>query len=189
MSEIPSTVAVIEKLRCNSHLGKHSHFEASKSGRNYHVWVGLPIVIINILLGSLLFALMKETLPEWSKWVGGIAALIAAMLGAIQTFFDYKSNYEGHRSVGNGYLSIARECERLIALYFDKCLELQALSEQIHGLNERYEKVNADAEKFPIKDQHFQKALRIQNAKASNEPSLVQRKMSEMENAANKLIQ
>lgn len=175
LSTIPHTVEVIEKLRWNSHLGKHSHFEASKRGRDYHVFVGLPVVVINVLLGSLLFALVKETMPDWSKWAGGVLALIAAVLGAVQTFFNFKANYEGHRSVGNQYLSIARECERLLALHFDGKLPLDHLSEQIHKLNERYEKVNADAEKYMVKDEDYQKALKTQNEKAEKEPSLVQK--------------
>lgn len=185
MQTIPYTVEVIEKLRWNSHLGKHSHFEASKRGRDYHVFVGLPIVIINVLLGSLLFALVRESMPDWSKWLGGILALVAAVLGAVQTFFNFKSNYEGHRSVGNQYLSIARECERLLALHFDGKLTLDHLSEQIQKLNEHYEKVNADAEKFIITEKDYQKALKTQNNKAEKEPSLVQRVAKQLAIAAN----
>ncbi len=189
MNKIPYTIEVIEKLRWNAHLGKFSHFEASKSGRNYHVWVGLPIVVINILLGSLLFALMKDTLPDWSKWVGGVFSLIAAMLGGIQTFFDFKGNYEGHRSMANQYLAIARECERIIALYFDGKLRLDELSDNIQVLNERYQKVNLEAEKYLIKDKDYKEALAKQNAKASKDPSLVQLKKDEIKKPNNKALQ
>lgn len=181
--KIPHTVEIIDKLRSNAHIGKHSHFEASKRGRHFHVVVGLPIVVINVLLGSLLFALVKDTLPDWSKWVGGIFSLVAAMLGAMQTFFNFKGDYEGHRSVGNQYLSIARECERLLAFYFDGNITLKQLCEKVDSLNERYQKVNAEAEKFMVKDKDYQKALATQNEKMKNEPSLVQRVLSGMAQA------
>jgi len=175
MFQIPYTVEVIEKLRSNAHLGKHSHFEASKRGRHYHVWAGLPIVIINVLLGSLLFALLKENLPDWSKWGGGFLSLAAAVLGAVQTFFNFKTEYEGHRSVANQYLAIARECERLLAIYCDGKYSLDDLSEKIAVLNDRYQKINAEAEKYPIKDEDYRVALQVRKEKAMGESTIVQR--------------
>lgn len=58
MESIPYTVDVIEKLRWNSHLGKHSHFYASQEGRSLHIWCGIPVVGINLILGSVFFAFL-----------------------------------------------------------------------------------------------------------------------------------
>jgi hypothetical protein len=174
MENIAYTVKIIDKLRWNAHLQKHSHFEESKGARTRHVWIGIPNIIINVVIGSLLFTLIKAELPEFMKWIGAILALVAAVLGAMQTFFDFKANYEGHRSVGNQYLSIERECERLLALYFDEKLTLDHLSEQTRVLNERYEKVNAEAEKYIVGETAYKVALRTRNAKAETELSIVQ---------------
>jgi len=175
MSSIPYTVEVIEKLRWNSHLSKHSHFFASHQGRNSHVLCGVPVVIINLLLGSVFFALASTTLPEWSKWIGAILALIAAGLGGIQTFFNFRDGYEGHREIANEYLGIARECERLIALYFDELLNLENLSQNIESLNTQYSSINQRAEDYSVSKQAYQQALAIQQKKSEDEPSLVQK--------------
>jgi hypothetical protein len=161
---------VIEKLRKNCHLSKHTHFEAAKRGRNLHVAVGMPVVIINVLVGSLLFALIKADVPNIGKWIGGVLALAAAVLSAVQTFFNFKEGYEGHRSVANQYLAIARECERLIALFLDGQIALDSLSNHVQDLNVKYAKVNAEAEKYMTTDADYEKAKEIRAAK-DQEPS------------------
>ncbi|WP_444900104.1 SLATT domain-containing protein [Microbulbifer sp. VAAC004] len=175
MSTIPNTVAVLDKLRWNAHLCKHSHFRASMKGRNQHVLCGVPIVVVNLFLGSLFFSLINAELPDWTKWSGAALALLAALLGGVQTFFNFKKNYEGHRQVGNEYLAIARECERLIALYFDRILDLEHLSNKISELNTRYSEINQRAEEFIVSDKVYRQAMQIQSQKASKEPSLVER--------------
>ncbi|MFA0811823.1 SLATT domain-containing protein [Microbulbifer epialgicus] len=175
MSSIPNTVEVLDKLRWNAHLCKHSHFRASMKGRNLHVLCGVPIVVVNLFLGSLFFSLINAELPDWTKWTGAALALMAALLGGIQTFFNFKKNYEGHRQVGNEYLAIARECERLIALYFDRILDLEHLSNKVSELNTRYSEINQRAEEFIVSDKVYRQAMQIQNQKASREPSLVER--------------
>lgn len=174
MSAIPNTVEVLEKLRWNAHLCKHSHFRASMKGRNLHVLCGVPIVVINLFLGSLFFSLINTELPDWTKWAGAALALLTALLGGVQTFFNFKKNYEGHREVGNEYLAVARECERLIALYFDGILDLAHLSDKIAELNSRYSDVNQRAEEYIVADKVYREALQVQNQKAEREPSLVE---------------
>ncbi|BBM02381.1 DUF4231 domain-containing protein [Microbulbifer sp. GL-2] len=183
MSAIPNTVEVLDKLRWNAHLCKHSHFRASMKGRNLHVLCGVPIVVVNLFLGSLFFSLINAELPDWTKWSGAALALVAALLGGVQTFFNFKKNYEGHRQVGNEYLAIARECERLIALYFDRILDLEHLSNKVSELNTRYSEINQRAEEFIVSDKVYRQAMQIQNQKASREPSLVER-MRNLQKAA-----
>lgn len=126
MNQVPYTVEVLDKLRWNAHLGKHKHFEAGSRGRRYHVWYGVPIVLINVVLGSVLFAFLGDdkAFPQWAKWSGAFLSLVAAAFGGIQTYFNFEKQYMEHRAVGNEYLGVARECERLLALYFDELIQL-----------------------------------------------------------------
>lgn len=86
-----------------------------------------------------------------------------------------KKSYEGHREIGNEYLAIARECERLIALYFDKILNLEHLSNEIGSLNAQYSSINQRAEEYVVTEKDYKKALEAQNEKAAKEPSLVKK--------------
>lgn len=181
MNTVPHTIFVVDKIRSNAHLNKHSHFEEAKSGRSLHVIVGIPIVVINVLLGSILFALVKTALPEEMKWTGAILAVVAAVLGAIQTFFNFKSGYEGHQSVASQYLSIAKECERIIALYFDGILKLADVAKQVEVLNGRYEKVSAEAAKFGVSPSNFKKAKSVEDKKREAQKSVLQEAQGRLE--------
>jgi hypothetical protein len=175
VDKIPNTIDVIDKLRWNAHLGKHSHFFASKRGRHLHILYGVPIVLINFLLGSFLFTALGNELPKEIYWVGAMLAFIAAALGGVQTFFDFKKDYQGHRRIGNEYLSIAREAEGIIATYFDDLMELHQLTAEIASLNKRYSEINQMAEDFLVPDSAYRRALAVQTRKADKEPSLVER--------------
>lgn len=177
MTSVPYTVEVLDKLRWNAHLGKHKHFEAGNRGRRHHVTFGVPVVLINIALGSVLFAFLGEddVFPQWAKWGGAAFTLLAAGLGAIQTFFNFEKQYMEHRAVGNEYLGIARECERLLALFFDGLLPLQELSQNIERINVEYAKVNARSEGLTVSPKEYKAALATQEKKKSKETSLLQR--------------
>lgn len=205
---IPNTIEVIEKLRWNAHLNKHIHFNASKRDRKLHVWVGVPVVIITVILSVFLTVssdrslsatefqsrnsvssesrepytkqIRKKHFPIWVEWVGAVLALIAAVLGGIQTFFNFQKEYEGHRQIGNQYLSIAKECERLISAYFDQLIELSVLAEKLEILNSKYTEVNSRAECLNVSDKDYKRAEKFQNRKAIKEPSLVERKRANM---------
>jgi len=166
MNSTPNTLVLLEKLRKNSHLGKHKHFAAADRCRQYNIYLGIPVVIINVLLGSLLFANLSEQVPTPMKWIGAFLALIAAVLSGVQTFLNFQKSFEAHRRVANQYLAIARECERLIALFQDNLIQLPDLSKKVEEVNEKYNKTNSEAEAFPTNNLDLQKALKIEKAKA-----------------------
>lgn len=177
MASIPYTVEVLDKLRWNAHLGKHKHFETGNRGRTHHVTFGVPVVLINILLGSVLFAFLGDegAFPQWGKWGGAVLTIVAACLGAIQTFFNFEKQYLEHRAVANEYLGIARECERLLALFFDGLLPLQDLSTNIERINVEYAKVNARSEGLTVPTKDYKAALAVQQKKKTEEKSLLER--------------
>lgn len=185
MTNIPYTVEVLDKLRWNAHLGKHKHFEAGNRGRRHHVAFGTPVVLINIALGSVLFAFLGEdaVFPQWGKWCGAALTLLAAGLGAVQTFFNFEKQYMEHRAVANEYLGIARECERILALHFDGLLSLQQLSENIERINIEYAKVNARSEGLTVSAKDYKAALSMQQQKKSDQTSLLQRYSQSSSNA------
>ncbi len=117
--------------------------------------------------------------PAWAEWVGAFLALFAAALSGIQTFFNFQKEYEGHRQIGNQYLSVAKGCERLIAFYFDGMLELADLPPKLEVLDTKYQDVNSQAETFNVTDKDYEKAKLFQERKDSNEPSLFQCKLME----------
>ena len=163
-----SVLTLVERLRENAQLGKHGHFYASLRGRNLHVLCGVPAVVINLLLGSVFFTLLQAELPDWGKWLAALLALLAAALGGIQTFFDFKKTSAGHREVGNDYLGLARECERLLALHADGLLNLEALASELPRLNAEYADINERAESFIVSTREYDLARARLKQRAAN---------------------
>lgn len=153
-----SVLTLVERLRENAQLGKHGHFYASLRRRNLHVSCGVPVVVINLLLGSVFFALLQAELPDWGKWLAALLALVAAALGGIQTFFDFKKTCAAHREVGNDYLQLARECERLLALHADGLLSLEALASELPRLNAEYADINERAQDYIVSAREYEQA-------------------------------
>jgi hypothetical protein len=165
MPPISNTLKSLEKLRENSHLGKHKHFAAADRCRHYNTYLGIPVIITNVLLGSLLFVTLSEQIPKPMKWIGAFLALIAAILSSLQTFFNFQKSFESHRRIANQYLDVARKCEHLIASFQDNLIDLSELSQGMEDLNVVYNKVNNIAEAFPTNNFDLHKARKIQQTK------------------------
>ncbi|HEY5808305.1 MAG TPA: SLATT domain-containing protein [Povalibacter sp.] len=161
MTSHPQTIEVLDTLRKNSHVGKHRHFSASERTNLLHIWFGIPGVVISVVLGSTFFVLITKEIPIEAKWAGAVAALVAAVLSAIQTFFNFQKASESHRTVANQYLSIQRECERLLASYCDGLATVEAVSGKLVELNARYEEVTKAAEGLRTKKRDYDYALRL----------------------------
>jgi hypothetical protein len=163
MSQHPHTLEVLDSLRKNSYLGKHRHFSASSRTNRLHIWFGMPGVIISVVLGSTFFVLISKEIPVEAKWAAAFAGLVGAVLGAVQTFFNFQKISESHRTVANQYLGIQRDCEQLIASYCDRLIALQPLAEKLSELNLRYQEVNKAAEALRTNERDY--AYALQNLK------------------------
>jgi len=75
MSEAKSIIKKVKELRVDVLYGKKKHFNAADRKQQWNIRLGLPVVLINIIVGSLLFAILSDEVPDWSKWVGAFLAL------------------------------------------------------------------------------------------------------------------
>ena len=173
MNNNPHTLDVLEKLRKNSHIAKHSHFTASKRSKKGHAIVGLSIILINLTLGSVFTYQLFDNSSlsdNYDKLFVALVALISACLGAVQTFFNFQKKSETHRALANRYLTVARECERIIASYRDGNTNLKEVDNHTKMLNKEYDKINIDAEAFPTSDRDFQRSMEIHHEKIRGNP-------------------
>ena len=99
----------IKKIKVDALYGKKKHFNAADRKEKYHYWIGVPLVIINILAGSILFYVLTDGVDNWVKYIPLVLALIAALLSGFQTFLNLQKKIEGHRRVGNKYLAIMKK--------------------------------------------------------------------------------
>jgi hypothetical protein len=158
-SRDPAVLDRVEELCRNCNLGKYRHFNASSRAKRLNDYLGLPVVAINIILGSVFFIALSQDLPSITKWAGGFLGLAAALIGGISTFFNFGKLFEGHRSIANKYINLAAKCEISIARYRDNLIDLEGLDKLLQDLQESYSEISEESKAFPTSERDFKVAL------------------------------
>jgi hypothetical protein len=158
MEKNKATIRDLHILYRNSHMSKSRHFASSMRQKSLNNSLTFLIVIINILLGSVFFALLSMEIPNYTKWMSACLALFAAFGSGAINSFNFSKQFEGHRSIANRYLEFGRQCELLLSKYYDGLISLELLSEQLPSLHEKYHKINVDAEILPTSNADYKKA-------------------------------
>jgi uncharacterized membrane protein len=150
----------IEQLKVDALYGKKKHFNAADRKRRARLWLNIPVVIINAVLGSLLMSILEESSPDVFKWLAATLAIVAAVLSAISIFLDLAKQVEGHRRVGNKYIAVAKQCQRLLAYQADGLISDSEMVKRLENLAESNDEANREAEAFHTNASDFKKAQR-----------------------------
>src|SRR5690606_39394766 len=95
-----------------SKRGRSKHFSASDRQKKYHNLCRIPAICVNVCIGTVLIAfLTSEYNYTILSSVAACLSFLRAVLGAVPTFFNFSKNSEGHRSIGNRYLEVSRNCK------------------------------------------------------------------------------
>lgn len=151
----------IKRIRAEARIGKKKHFNAADRKDRVHTNLGWPVVLINVLLGSLLFTLLTRDGSQTAdcfKWAGALLAFLGAALAALQTYFDYATVAAGHRSVAQAYLSLMRECRRVLATLAVAPEAADDLAEMVSSLSRRYDEITEQAQGYPTSAKDYQRA-------------------------------
>ena len=145
-----NTLQRIRELRVDALYEKKKHYNAADRKAKYNLWFGIPNLVANVIVSSVLFALLayRGSFAPIMIWIGAILSLITGILGGLQTFFKYPKVVEGHRAIASRFLAIAKECRRIEAYILDEQMDPQALHEQLERLGRTYDDVVKDATPF-----------------------------------------
>jgi len=152
------TEMAIKKLSVNAVYEKKKHYNAADRILRYHFWLGFPSVVISIVLGTSLIGGLATQWPECSKWFGAILAAIVAVLTGLQTFFNFTPKAEQHRKIASRYLSVGKECDRILAYHKDGAISPNILREQFEATVKQYTTICEDSGSFPTKYCDYKKA-------------------------------
>jgi hypothetical protein len=96
-----------------AHYLSADHFGARK------YWLGIPAVGLSTLVGTSVFATLRNHSGDhsgpWLQIAIGLASVAAALLASLQTFLGYSERAEKHRIAGAKYGALGRELEVLRA--------------------------------------------------------------------------
>ena len=148
----------IKRVKVDCLYGKKKHFNAADRVESYHYWIGVPLTIINIVTGTVLFFIFTDDTQSSLKLLPIILAFIAALLSGFQTYFNFNKKVEGHRRIGNRYLSVYKSCDRLQAYISDNQIENGDIIQRLENIAKEIDDINKEAEQFPTSKKDYELA-------------------------------
>lgn len=89
-----------------------SHYEMANIYAGREKKLGIPVIIINAIVGTAAFAAISaEVIGTHEKIAVGLLSIIASVLASLQTFFNYNEKSERHRAAGAKYGIVRRKIE------------------------------------------------------------------------------
>lgn len=153
-----NTTDKLRRIKVDALYGKKKHFNAAERNEKKHYWIGIPLVVINILTGSILFYVITDGATNWVKYVPLVLALISALLSGFQTYLNLQKRVEGHRRVGNKYLAIMKKCDRLQGYIADNVIANDEIISMIENIANEIEAINIEAETYPTSNSDYELA-------------------------------
>ena len=90
-----------KRIEENCQYTAKGHFEAAQFWANFHLWIGIPAVVLAGIAGAAAFAKFDQ-----NNIFAGILSLIVVVLTSITTFLNPKDRSGSHLSAGNNYDSL-----------------------------------------------------------------------------------
>jgi hypothetical protein len=92
-----------------------AHGMAADRAMIYHYLIGIPSVILSTLVGTAAFASITEAgrSVSWIAIVAGTFSAMAAVLTALQTFFNFPQRAEKHAEAAARFSRVVSRFERL----------------------------------------------------------------------------
>lgn len=149
------TIEKLKKLRVDALLGKKKHFNASDRKSKYNIRIGIPLITINLFTSSVIAFLISNSGSLFLKYIIMCLSFIGGLLAIYQTFFGFQKQIEGHRNLGNRYLSIVKDIELTIALYEDKKMSEDEFVVRAFEINKNNELANKESELYPTNSKDF----------------------------------
>jgi hypothetical protein len=162
---LPLTIHNLAELLRTAELGMYRHYASARRSRRFQRGVSTFQIVVNVALGSAFLYAIGEELPAFAKWTGATLALLAAALGALESYFGFGESFERHHRVADEYRSIARECERIRTLFDDKLTDLSGVALHLSDLHKRYDRVTRGANDLLTRQADYREAVSKQAAR------------------------
>jgi hypothetical protein len=106
--------ALLEDWRRRVYAAQSAHYASADRFRMLNYIVGVPAVIFSSVVGTALFAGLEKDSPR--TWLIASASILAAVLGALQTFLRFAERATLHATAADWYSAIRRDIEEILHL-------------------------------------------------------------------------
>jgi hypothetical protein len=159
-----ATEEKLKRFKIDCLYGKKKHFNAADRKDSYHYWIGIPLIVINILTATVLFFVFTEHGGSIWKFIPILFAFFASFLSGFQTYFNFNKQAEGHRKIANRYLALMKKAERLQGYIADNAISDSEIVAKFEALSVEADAINKDAEQYPTSAADYSKAQKGLNA-------------------------
>jgi hypothetical protein len=106
--------ALLEDWHHRVYAAQSAHYASADRFRMLNYVVGVPAVIFSSVVGTALFAGLEKDSPR--TWLVASTSILAAILGALQTFLRFAERATLHATAADWYSAIRRDIEEIIHL-------------------------------------------------------------------------
>lgn len=142
-----NTEKTIKQIKVDAIYGKKKHFNASNRKKKYHYRIGIAIIVISVFEGSALCKILSTKDENFIIFLS-ILSFILAFLGAIQTFFKFNTEAQGHEKVANQYLSLSKKCKKINGFIEDNLIDKNQVINYVNEIEMEINKINSIASKY-----------------------------------------
>ncbi|WP_433810253.1 SLATT domain-containing protein [Flavobacterium johnsoniae] len=153
-----NSIEKLKRIKVDALYGKKKHFNAADRNERNHYKIGVPLIIINVLTGSVLFFVLTDGVNNWVKFIPLVLAFVAALLSGFQTYLNYQQKVEGHRRIGNRYLASMKKCDRLQGYFADKSITNEEFIKKMEIIALEIDDINQEAESYPTNGNDYELA-------------------------------
>jgi hypothetical protein len=146
MTDIPETEQeLIRRWHKRLREMQFSQYDAAKRFRGRTYLLGIPVLVLNIVVGSAFFLSVKSDLGDVGKLIAGLISLASALLVGLQTFLKFNERSEKHNAAGVNSAILRRKVEQLIA----KGSAHHITDAELNAIRQDYDKITKDAPNIP----------------------------------------
>ncbi len=120
------------------------HFAAARFWSNFHLWIGIPTVILATVAGT-------SALSQFGNFVVivGVISIIVAILSATTTFLNPRERANAHLSAGNNYDSLLSEARIFWTIDCWQNDSEEILTQKLRDLSEERNRLNRECPQVP----------------------------------------
>jgi len=160
-----NTIELLDKTVEDCDTVATCHYIQAEGNKNRRIWLGVPALVLNIVVGSVLVANLGAVISDDVKWATAILSLIVSLLVAVQTFFKFDDEERNHRQLGNDFNRISRCLARVKARWLDKTISDTQFNLDFESAMKEYETVCVQNERCPPSRSVVAKFMKTSQAK------------------------
>lgn len=120
------------------------HFATSQFWSDFHLWIGIPMVILSAIVGA---SALAQFDPK--HIFAGILSIIIVALSGVMTFLNPNQKSSAHLNAGNNYDSLMNKTRIFSTIDCWRDESEQVLTERLKYYSEQKDKLNQSSLQIP----------------------------------------